>query len=280
MKHLKNNNRFSHISLLIAISIEYIIICIKEVKSIMKDYDYKNARQRVENILNSDVEVSDVTNIPNSESEWTFANGIKTWVSAIFVDLRESKKLFENNNDIVIAKVIRAFASEIVRIMNLSDLSREIGIRGDCVFGVFSTPNADADYETCRIAFHINTYMNMLNALLAKKNYPNIRAGIGVATSKDLTIKVGSRGTGIYDLVYIGSALSEADRMSKITNKQYSTNSTTEKPIAMSKSIFENAIKSNPELTKWISYSPFLDCCVGDVIIGGFNSWINGGMPQ
>ena len=53
-------------------------------------YNYIDGKQRVISILNSTIEIVEKKSIPQNDAEWTYANGIKTWISAIFVDLRDS----------------------------------------------------------------------------------------------------------------------------------------------------------------------------------------------
>ncbi|NLN80790.1 MAG: hypothetical protein GX132_05335 [Erysipelotrichia bacterium] len=107
-------------------------------------YDYKQRKATINNILNSNTEVSDKNNISDIESETsgslTFSNGIRGWIVSIFVDLVNSTELFKNKNDKVIAKIIRTFASEIIQILNDTQMYKRIGVRGDCVFAIFAPP--------------------------------------------------------------------------------------------------------------------------------------------
>lgn len=79
------------------------------------------------------------TTIPASESEFTYENGIKTWVGALFVDIVNSSRLFQYANEDT-ARIIRSFCSEIISILKDDDNYREIGIRGDCVYCIYTTP--------------------------------------------------------------------------------------------------------------------------------------------
>src|SRR4051794_32788353 len=121
------------------------------------NYDYKERKKKVEEILDNTDKVNEVDKFPRDE-DFTYTNGYKAWASAIFVDLRDSTTLFTKNNDVDISKVIRGFTSEIIEILrnktNGNDL-KEIGIRGDCVFGVYSTPKQLDIYEIANRAFYI-----------------------------------------------------------------------------------------------------------------------------
>lgn len=54
----------------------------------MADYDYKAGKQRLEEILDNDMEVVEQDKLPNDD-DFTFTNGYYSWVSAIFVDMRD-----------------------------------------------------------------------------------------------------------------------------------------------------------------------------------------------
>ena len=88
-------------------------------------YDYKEGKKRINEILNSSVPVENKTHIP-SDATFTYENGIKSWVGSLFVDIRKSTELFNDNDDITIAKMIRSFSSEIVEILNSSSIIKEV----------------------------------------------------------------------------------------------------------------------------------------------------------
>ena len=56
-------------------------------------YDYKEGKKRVLEILNNKLEVKETNKIPN-ETNFTYENSYYGWVSAIFVDIRNSTALF------------------------------------------------------------------------------------------------------------------------------------------------------------------------------------------
>jgi len=182
-------------------------------------YNYKDGRTRILNILNSKTKIEKLGSIPMSDSKWTYDNGIQAWVTAVFVDIRDSKNIFDKYDSVIVSKYIRSFVSEVVQVMNGTTLVREIGIRGDAVYGIYSSSNENSDYEIYLLAAHVNTLLIMLNALFQSKGFPTIKAGIGIATSQDLVVKTGRKGTGINDKVWIGQSVAKADMLSKVTNK-------------------------------------------------------------
>lgn len=184
----------------------------------MSTYDFKAGKVRVEEILSNRTEVIEQDNIPN-DSQFTYENGYYGWVSAIFVDIRDSTALFQNSDKVIVSKIIRCFTSEIIEILRYDDNLREIGIRGDCVYAIYTTPSQDDIYEIADKSFYINSYISELNALLLKKEYPQLRIGIGVSTAQELVVKAGRKNTGICNNVWIGKAVTTASNLSSIGGK-------------------------------------------------------------
>lgn len=245
------------------------------------NYDYKERKKKVEEILDNTDAVNEVTKFPRDEN-FTYTNGYKAWAGAIFVDLRDSTSLFTSNDDVSIAKVIRGFTSEIIEILkkdtDKEDL-KEIGIRGDCVFAVYSAPKQKDLFDIATRAFYINTYMRMLNKLLSDRNLPTIRAGIGLGASETLTVKAGRMHSGINNLVWIGKSVATAAKLSDLGNKGGVN------PIVMSSVFYENYIEvqklSKPEAEKWWTSKYDYNNGFyrhGDVIILDFDKWVTDGM--
>ncbi len=93
----------------------------------------------------------------------------------------------------MVAKIIKSFSSEVIEILCDSNYCNEIGIRGDCVYAVYSTPTKNDTYEIADNAFRINTLLKMLNNLFENKKYLKIIAGIRVSTAGELVIKAGRK---------------------------------------------------------------------------------------
>ena len=55
-------------------------------------YNYKNSKSNIINILKSETPIEEKETIP-SDQEFTYENGITCWVSAIFVDMKNSSEL-------------------------------------------------------------------------------------------------------------------------------------------------------------------------------------------
>ena len=132
-----------------------------------KMYDYQKSKETIEKILKSSTKIEKRDTIPSSDSEFTYENGIKTWVGALFVDIVDSSKLFQSPNEDT-ARVMRSFCSEIISILKDDSNYREIGIRGDCVYGIFTTQYRTDLVKIFRHAYRINSFMECLINYLKK----------------------------------------------------------------------------------------------------------------
>lgn len=237
----------------------------------MTNYDYQAGSQRISSILNQDISEDERKKIP-PESQMTYSNGYTMWVGAMFVDIRNSTQLFANGNRDMVTRIVRSFSSEVIQILK-SDPFAEIGIRGDCVYGIYSTPEKKDIRSLFEKAMYVNTLINLLNRHFSKKNYPHIHVGIGLAANEDLVVKAGSKGSGVSDRVWIGKAVSTASNLSKYGNKYGFS------PIVMSTTVFNNIIdqlKENGYQREWFKQSRhdnevFYHC---DIVATHFNNWI------
>lgn len=239
-------------------------------------YDYKESKKIIENILNSSTTVIKKDKIPSSDDAFTYENGIRTYVSAIFVDIVDSSTLFKEADETT-ARIMRCFCSEIISILKDDSNYREIGIRGDCVYAVFSAYNKDDLVNVFNLAVMINTFMNMLNKLLKNKGFPTIEAGIGLGFDDELVIKAGKNGSGINDKIWIGNALVDAAHLSDKANRNGI------QPIAISKCFYNNIIEllcdSDEKHRDWIKeYKPYY-CSTTEfyhcnIVYTDFSNWI------
>lgn len=239
-------------------------------------YDYKKSKETIEAILKSPTKIIQKSTIPSSDSEFTYENGIKTWVGALFVDIVDSSKLFNSPNEDT-ARIIRSFCSEIIAILKDDPNYREIGIRGDCVYCIYSAQYKSDLVELFGHAYYINTFIKMLNKLLKQNGYQPIQAGIGLGCGEDLIVKAGQNGSGINDKIWIGKAVVDAAHLSGIANRQGIS------PIAMSNLVYDNIIdsliKENSQYKNWIEshktgYYGKIDFYHCDIVATTFNKWI------
>ncbi|MDN5082977.1 adenylate/guanylate cyclase domain-containing protein [Aliarcobacter butzleri] len=247
----------------------------------MADYDYKAGKKRIKEILNNKLQVIENNKIPNNDN-FTFSNAYYGWVTAIFVDIRNSTDLFSKGNKEIVSKMIRSFTSEIIEILRNDDNLREIGIRGDCVYAIYATPNKQDDLEIINKSFYINTFMKMLNKLLVEKGFTTISVGIGISTAQELVVKAGRKDVGINNSVWIGDAVTKASNLSSLGNKNGY------KPIVLSSLTHSNIIdlfvkKNGTESKSW--FTKKYDSKIGtiydiNITKSEFYNWINSGMKE
>lgn len=235
-------------------------------------YNYDDGKERIKKILNNATEIIE-KELPKDDSEFTYDNGIKCWIGSIFVDIIKSSDIIEKEKDIEVSKILRSFSSEIIAIMNSSNNVREIGVRGDCVYGIYATPKQYDVYELSDIAAYINTCIKMINKLLDKKGYRNISVGIGVSIGEDLVVKAGQKGTGINDRIWIGKAVVKACNLASIAGRNG------KKKIGFSSIAYSNFIdklvEHNSNAKSWFDYDRINDAYFTDIIITEFNTWID-----
>ena len=246
-------------------------------------FDYKKSKENIHNILTSKTKV-EKRSIPKNDAEFTYDNGIKSWIGAIFIDIVDSTSLFKNQNEDIISRVIRSFSSEIIDILKSDDNLRKLGLRGDSVYAVYSIEYKADLLSIFRLAYKINTFMKMFNVILKNNQFPEVYAGIGLGASEDLVIKAGKKQSGYYDLVFIGDAVVDASNLSGEANRNNLGS------IAMSNIFYNNIIedlkKENPKYENWINpkhdngygYNSAIKFYHCDIIETSFNNWIDGGM--
>lgn len=238
-------------------------------------YEYKKSKETIEKILKSPTKIVEKSAIPSSDSEFTYENGIKAWVGALFVDIVDSSKLFQSADEDT-ARIIRSFCSEIISILKDDNNYREIGIRGDCVYCIYSISDTEDLVKIFTHAYRINSFMKMLNKLLKNNGYSTICAGIGLGASQDLIVKAGQNGSGINDKIWIGKAVVDAAHLSNVANRNGIS------PIAMSPIVYNNILdilcKSNANYKNWIKshsngYYGGIDYYHCNIIETTFDEW-------
>lgn len=244
-------------------------------------YNYHDSKDRIEDILASKTKIEVVKTVPSSDEEYTYSNGIKTWVGSIFVDMADSSDLC-NKPDEKTARIFRAYSSEIIAILKDDSNYREIGIRGDCVYSINSTPYKEDIKQMFETAVTINTFMKMFNRVLEHYGYDEVKAGIGIGCSEDLIVKAGQNGSGINDKIWIGKAVVDASHLGDTANRHGIS------PIAMSPLVYDNIkdklLEDNDKYQNWIhshrsnpysSWDTTIDFYHCDIIRTNMNEYAN-----
>ncbi len=165
--------------------------------------------------------------------------------------------------------------------MRDDDNLREIGIRGDCVYAIYTTPQKDDIYELADKTFCVNTYMKMLNKLLANKGFPTISVGIGISSAQELVVKAGPKDVGINSKIWIGDAVTNASNLSSLGSENGLS------AIVFSNCTYSNFIdklvKINPDAKSWFTHHSDADNGIyydANIVMSTFQKWINDGMPD
>ena len=244
-------------------------------------YNYKQSRKDVLSELTQPTKIVKVVN-PTDE-KLTYENGKRAWITACFVDIRNSTKLIEAATDTKaddkLARMLRAFSSEIIKIMRTGGNYWQIGLRGDSVYGVFNTPQQSDMAKVFTVASTINTFIKMFNKLLKQNNFQTIKVGIGLGCGNDLIIKAGDDTSGINDILFIGDAVYHA-----ANNADEVANKTIDAPIVMDSCFHFNLTKHKSYKDKnWFTKNTdkrgneIYSC---DVMQSEFKNWINNGFKD
>ena len=247
----------------------------------MGTYDYKKGKQRIESILDDNLTVVEQNELPSDES-FTFSNGYYSWITGVFVDIRDSSKMFAEENKENVSKVIRGFTSEVIEILRNDDKLREIGIRGDCVYAIYTTPSKPDIYDIADKTFYVNTYIELLNQLLSERSLPQIQIGVGMSSAQELVVKAGRKDVGINSKVWIGEAVAAASNLSSLGNKNGRG------ALVFSVCSYNNFIEllkennkdKDPE--KWFTYHNDNEgkYYTANIVKAAFDKWISEGMKD
>ncbi|MCM3444744.1 adenylate/guanylate cyclase domain-containing protein [Metabacillus halosaccharovorans] len=205
-------------------------------------FNFEKSLERIDAILNDSTTYDEADDIPDIE-DLTFKNGKYVKCAAIFIDLRGSTDLIktQGRKSKTLARLYRAYISEIVAIVNSFQTCKEINIVGDCVSAMFAGETEESEspaIEALQAASMSNGMMQVLNVKYKKKwgsNFQEIKAGIGVALGRALVIKAGFSGSGINDLIYMGDVVNRASKMCGLAYKVYTS------PICVTEAVYVSA---------------------------------------
>lgn len=187
-----------------------------------KPYDHEASFARIDTILSAPSgSFEEVDSLPDRD-KLTFTNGFYGYCSALFIDIRDSSSLPSVYKRPRLAKLYRAFISEMVANFNSLPNVREVNIVGDCVWAVYKTPNQADINEVFRLAFQANSLVMVLNYKIKKAGFETpIRCGIGMSYGRALMIKAGFSGSRINDVVYMGDVVNQAAKLAAEGSKNW-----------------------------------------------------------
>jgi len=228
-------------------------------------YDYIKSFDRIDTILDeSDKSFEELNYIP-SRDKLTYKNGFYVQCSALFVDMRESSELPNKHKRPTLAKIYRSYISEVVAIMNGNSHCKEIEIDGDCISGIYDTPQKKDIDSMFSDGARITSLIKVLNHKYKKKGISEIRVGIGMDYGRALMIKAGYSGSGLNKIVWMGDVVNGASNLCSNANKGYGNQET-----FVSNVIYNNLNEHNQKLLEK-NYNH--DCYHGSVISILMDNW-------
>lgn len=236
------------------------------MKANYKGYDIDESVARVDEILTTSDAVFEETNSIPSRDKLTFSNGFYVNCSALFIDIRNSSQLPKKYQRPSLARIYRAYISEMVAIMNGNQDCSEVNINGDAVWAVFNTPYQENINLVFSTAAQLASMTAILNCRFKKKQgYEPISTGIGMAYGRALMLKAGYKGSTINEVVWMGDVVNEASNLCGYGNKAYGDNH-----LMVSNTFYGNLKKSNQDL---LCKNSTRDCYHGNVINLAMDGW-------
>ncbi len=176
-------------------------------------YNFIASFARLDSILDeSENQYVEQNSLPSRDS-LTFTNGFYANCVAVFVDIRDSTGLAQKYRRPALAKLYRAFISEVVAVLDGNHDCDEVNIVGDGVWAVIDTPTKEKVSQVVSTIGSISSLLDVLNAKLVARRYEALRVGIGVDWGRALVIKAGFSSSGINDIVYMGDVVNAAAKL-------------------------------------------------------------------
>ncbi len=247
-------------------------------------YNYIDSKKRIKGILVDNTEIKKVASISSLKDRIHSQNGVVTSITAIFVNIVDSKKIYDLPDPLLVSKILRSYTSETLNIINSLDENSplETGVMGDIVYAIFSTPNKAQLYNVVELAFFINTMTLMLNKILNPiiPDILPIKTKIAVSTGIDTVVNATVSGSDRKDKIIIGESVQWA--------REYVKSHELEGPVILHKTTYKNVIallrNNNPEtdVDSLFKAVEFKDSVVYETDIRKpvFEKWIKTGMKE
>ncbi|WP_229452323.1 adenylate/guanylate cyclase domain-containing protein [Massilia niastensis] len=216
-------------------------------------------------LAGEDASYEDHKGIP-SRDNLTFTNGFYVDVTVMFIDMRGSKKLAEKHTRPVLAKVYRAYISEMVAVLKDNSCINEVYIEGDGVWAVFNTTTKPEVQSVVDTAARVKSLADVLNVKLKRRAYSEIKIGVGIEDGESLYIKAGYKGSSINEVVWIGRSVGSAAKMCGFGNATES-----DKTVMASKRVYEMLDGTYKNLFVWSSSR---ECYMGNFHNRAMQKWV------
>ncbi|MCB8043246.1 adenylate/guanylate cyclase domain-containing protein [Microbacterium oxydans] len=235
-----------------------------------KTYSFKGSAGRIEAILDQPAGTfEEVDGLPDRD-RLTFENGYYGMCSAVFIDIRNSSGLTDNHKRPTLAKIYRAFISEMVAVLNSDPYVREVNIVGDCVWASYKTTHESHIDDVFQIAYTARTLLKLLNHYYGKQGIEPLKIGIGVDYGRVLMIKAGYSGSGINDVVYMGDVVNRAAHLAHEAGRGWNS-----PPIFVGGEFQQYLSEHNRSLLTSRYVAGLGTVHAGDVIHTEMNEWVN-----
>ena len=234
-----------------------------------KPYNYLASSERIKEILNQPAGTfEEVDGLPDRD-KLTFTNGFYGMCSAVFIDIRGSSGLTDKHKRPSLAKIYRAFISEMVAVLNSDLYVREVNIVGDCVWAVYKTTFTNHIDDVFGIAYQANTLIKLLNHHLGKKGIDPLKIGMGVEYGRILMIKAGYSGSTINDVVYMGDVVNRAAHLAHEAGRGWND------PIFAGSVFYSNLNEHNQSLLTSRYVNGLGTVYTGSVVSTDMNDWVD-----
>ncbi|MCY1716424.1 hypothetical protein OVA26_05615 [Microbacterium sp. SL62] len=235
-----------------------------------RSYSFVSSSDRIGEILDQPIgNFEEMEGLADRE-RLTFSNGFYGMCSAIFIDVRDSSGLPRTYQRPTLAKIYRAFISEMVAVLNSDPFVREVNIVGDCVWATYKTTHVNHIDDVFSIAFTANTALQLLNYHLKKRQLSPLRVGIGVDYGRVLMIKAGFNGSGINDVIYMGDVVNSAAHLAHEGGRGWGRPA-----IYVGADFQQNLNEVNKSLLSSAQVSGIGTVYRGDVVRGDMSNWID-----
>lgn len=233
-----------------------------------KPYSFTESYQRIASIMGQPAgSFQEVKDLPDRE-QLTYSNGFYGMCSAVFIDIRDSSGLTEKHKRPTLAKIYRAFISEMVAVLNSDMNVREVNIVGDCVWAVYKTPYTVDINNVFSVVAQAHTLLKLLNLHYRKNGIDPISIGIGVDYGRVLMIKAGFSGSKINDVIYMGDVVNQAAHLAHEAGRGWHD------PIYVGGTFASNLEDENRSLLK-TNWMPGVETVyTGDIVSSVMNKWI------
>ena len=193
-----------------------------------------------------------------SRGSLTYNNGYYVDITVLFIDIRGSKELSNIHKRPVLAKIYRAYISEVIAVMRGNAKISEIFIEGDGLWAVYDTLNHEEVQSVIDTAAQISSLILMLNKKLISKKYSPLKVGIGIEDGESLYMQAGYKNSGINEVVWIGKAVGESAKLCNFGNREYSDRQT-----MISTRVYGML---SEQLKALFEYNSIRECYHGDII--------------